>query len=134
MDSLESHGHLSLEPVVRESLLAMSSATIDRQLAPIRPGGRIKRQPHPPRMPLQRLLTTGQVSEERADQLRELQRGSDPLALLEMVRRYQGQLAVLASGEQDAGLRPGAAGADRTQESRSLSLGKRSASRPKGRR
>ena len=34
--SLESHGHLSLEPVVRESLLAMSSATIDRLLAPIR--------------------------------------------------------------------------------------------------
>ena len=34
--SLESHGHLSLEPAVRESLLAMSSATIDRLLAPIR--------------------------------------------------------------------------------------------------
>ena len=36
--SLESHGHLSLEPQVRESLLAMSSATIDRLLAPIRSG------------------------------------------------------------------------------------------------
>ncbi|MFM9101187.1 MAG: transposase, partial [Cyanobium sp.] len=34
--SLESHGHLSLEPAMRESLLAMSSATIDRLLAPIR--------------------------------------------------------------------------------------------------
>ena len=46
-----------------------------------RDGGRIKRQHHPPRTPLQRLLATGQVSEERADQLRELQRGSDPLVL-----------------------------------------------------
>ena len=36
VESLESHGHLSLEPAVRESLLAMSSATIDRLLAPIR--------------------------------------------------------------------------------------------------
>jgi hypothetical protein len=36
VESLESHGHLSLEPQVRESLLAMSSATIDRLLAPIR--------------------------------------------------------------------------------------------------
>ncbi|HBH71884.1 MAG TPA: hypothetical protein DDY43_00200 [Synechococcales bacterium UBA10510] len=41
-----------------------------------RDGGRIKRQHHPPRTPLQRLLATGQVSEERADQLRELQRGT----------------------------------------------------------
>ncbi|MFM7515032.1 MAG: transposase, partial [Cyanobium sp.] len=36
VESLESHGHLSLEPAVREALLAMSSATIDRLLAPIR--------------------------------------------------------------------------------------------------
>jgi hypothetical protein len=36
VESLESHGHLSLEPEVRELLLAMSSATIDRLLAPIR--------------------------------------------------------------------------------------------------
>jgi hypothetical protein len=36
VESLESHGHLSLEPQVRELLLAMSSATIDRLLAPIR--------------------------------------------------------------------------------------------------
>lgn len=87
-----------------------------------RDGGRIKRQHHPPRTPLQRLLATGQVSEERADQLRQLQRGSDPLALLETIRRCQGQLAVLASGEQGSGLGPGAAVADRTQESRSLEV------------
>ena len=36
VESLESHGHLSLEPALRESLLTMSSATIDRLLAPIR--------------------------------------------------------------------------------------------------
>ncbi len=36
VDSLESHGHLSLEGTVREQLLAMSSATIDRLLSPIR--------------------------------------------------------------------------------------------------
>jgi hypothetical protein len=87
-----------------------------------RDGGRIKRQHHPPRTPLQRLLATGQVSEERADQLRELQRGSDPLVLLETIRRCQGQLAVLASGEQGTGLGPGAAVGDRTQESRSLEV------------
>ena len=34
--SLEQHGHLQLEPGVREQVLAMSSATIDRLLAPIR--------------------------------------------------------------------------------------------------
>ena len=87
-----------------------------------RDGGRIKRQHHPPRTPLQRLLATGQVSEERADQLRELQRGSDPLVLLETIRRCQGRLAVLASGEQGTGLGPGAAVGDRTQESRSLEV------------
>jgi hypothetical protein len=34
--SLERHGHLSLEPDMREKVLAMSSATIDRLLAPVR--------------------------------------------------------------------------------------------------
>jgi hypothetical protein len=87
-----------------------------------RDGGRIRRQHHPPRTPLQRLLATGQLSEERAEQLRQLQRGSDPLALLETICRCQGQLAVLASGEQGSGLGPGAAVADRTQESRSLEV------------
>jgi hypothetical protein len=36
VESLESHGHLSLEPAVRESVLAISSATIDRLLYPFR--------------------------------------------------------------------------------------------------
>jgi hypothetical protein len=34
--SLERHGHLALDPVVRERLLAASAATIDRLLAPVR--------------------------------------------------------------------------------------------------
>jgi len=87
-----------------------------------RDGGRIKRQHHPPRTPLQRLLATGQVSEEKTAQLRELQRRTDPLALLETIRRCQGQLALLASGEQDAGLGAESGRADRTQESRALEV------------
>ena len=87
-----------------------------------RDGGRIKRQHHPPRTPLQRLLATGQVSEEKAAQLRELQRRTDPLVLLETIRRCQGQLALLASGEQDAGLGAESGRADRTQESRALEV------------
>ena len=42
--------------------------------------------------------------------------------LLETIRRCQGRLAVLASGEQGTGLGPGAAVGDRTQESRSLEV------------
>jgi hypothetical protein len=87
-----------------------------------RDGGKIRRRHHPPRTPLQRLLATGQVNEERTAQLRELQRSSDPLALLETIRRCQGQLALLASGEQAAGLGPGEATTDRTGESRSLDV------------
>ncbi|QNI71228.1 hypothetical protein [Cyanobium sp. NS01] len=47
VESLEQHGHLSLEPAVREQVLAMSSATIDRLLAPIRKasGGNNWRRP-----------------------------------------------------------------------------------------
>ena len=36
VESLERHGHLSLDPEVREKLLRISSATIDRLLAPAR--------------------------------------------------------------------------------------------------
>ena len=34
--ALERHGHLSLDPRVRERLLAVSAATIDRRLTPAR--------------------------------------------------------------------------------------------------
>jgi hypothetical protein len=87
-----------------------------------RDGGRIKRQHHPPRTPLQRLLATGQASEEQTAQLRELQRRTDPLVLLETIRRCQGQLALLASGEQATGLGAESGRADRTQESRALEV------------
>jgi hypothetical protein len=42
VESLVNHGHLSLEPSLRELLLAMSSATIDRLLSP---GGNGWRRP-----------------------------------------------------------------------------------------
>jgi hypothetical protein len=47
VESLEQHGHLTLEPAVRDQVLAMSSATIDRLLAPIRKasGGNNWRRP-----------------------------------------------------------------------------------------
>ncbi len=86
----------------------------------VREGGRIKRQHHPPRTPLQRLLATAQVSKERTRALQELQQSSDPMALLETIRRCQAQLALLASGEQAAGLGPGASARDLAAENRSL--------------
>ena len=64
-----------------------------------RDGGRIKRQHHPPRTPLQRLIKSGALPKEQAEALRDQQRRTDPVALLGTVRRCQGQLAVLASGE-----------------------------------
>ena len=46
VDSMERHGHLSLDPVVREHLLSASAATLDRLLKPIRAtaGSRRKRR------------------------------------------------------------------------------------------
>lgn len=43
--ALERHGHLSLDPIVRERILAVSAAAIDRLLAPVREqsSGRMKR-------------------------------------------------------------------------------------------
>ena len=45
VESMERHGHLDLDPKVRERLLAASAATLDRLLKPIRPtaGSRRKR-------------------------------------------------------------------------------------------
>jgi len=47
VESLEHHGHLQLEPSVRAGVLMMSSATIDRLLAPVRQssGGNEWRRP-----------------------------------------------------------------------------------------
>ena len=49
VDSMERHGHLSLDPVVRERLLSASAATLDRLLKSIRAtaGSRSKRRRRP---------------------------------------------------------------------------------------
>ena len=46
VESMERHGHLALDPAVRERLLAASAATLDRLLKPIRPvaGSRRRRR------------------------------------------------------------------------------------------
>ena len=87
-----------------------------------RDGGRIKRQHHPPRTPLQRLLAIGVLSEATAEPWRELQRRSDPVALLTTIRRCQGQLAVLASGEQSSALQASRTDRDLAAENRSLEV------------
>lgn len=87
-----------------------------------RAGGRIKRQHHPPRTPLQRLLASGTLSEETAAPWRQLQQRSDPVALLTTIRRCQGQLAVLASGEHGSALQGAATERDLAAENRSLEV------------
>ena len=49
VDSMERHGHLSLDPFVRDRLLAASAATLDRLLKPIRTtaGSRRRRRRRP---------------------------------------------------------------------------------------
>jgi hypothetical protein len=45
IESMERHGHVRLDPVVRSALLDISAATIDRLLRPVREaGGRIRRR------------------------------------------------------------------------------------------
>jgi hypothetical protein len=45
IESMERHGHLRLDPVVRSALLDVSAATIDRLLRPVREArGRIRRR------------------------------------------------------------------------------------------
>src|SRR5882672_8979822 len=38
MNAMEKHGHLELDPEVRKKLIAVSAATIDRMLTPVRKG------------------------------------------------------------------------------------------------
>ncbi|QPN59612.1 transposase [Synechococcus sp. CBW1002] len=87
-----------------------------------RDGGRIKRQHHPPRTPLQRLLASGVLSEETAEPWRELRRRSDPVALLATIRRCQGQLAVLGSAEEGSALQASRTERDLAAENRSLEV------------
>ncbi|MEB3348440.1 MAG: hypothetical protein VKO00_00255 [Cyanobacteriota bacterium] len=49
VESLERHVHLALEPGVREKLLMISSATIDRLLAPVRKNSPTNDRRRPPR-------------------------------------------------------------------------------------
>ena len=44
VDSMERHGHLALDPEVRDRLLAASAATLDRLLKPIRPTAGTRRR------------------------------------------------------------------------------------------
>jgi len=44
IENMERHGHISLHPAVREKLLAVSVATIDRLLAPVRAQGQGRRK------------------------------------------------------------------------------------------
>lgn len=44
--ALERHGHLSLAPEVRQKVLAISAATIDRMLTPVRKGAGMRRRRH----------------------------------------------------------------------------------------
>ena len=66
----------------------------------MREGGRIKRQHHPPRTPLQQLLRTGVLSDQEALGLRELRKRFDPVALLATMRSCQSRLALLISGHR----------------------------------
>src|SRR3954452_2399870 len=47
VEAMERHGHLRLEPAVRERLLAMSAATMDRLLADVRERARGRRRRRP---------------------------------------------------------------------------------------
>ena len=42
--AMEKHGHLELDPEVRTKLIAVSAATIDRMLAPVRKGAGVRRK------------------------------------------------------------------------------------------
>jgi hypothetical protein len=66
----------------------------------VREGARIKRQYHPPRPPLQQLLHTGVLSNQEIQDLRELRKRCDPVALLTTMRSCQGRLALLINGQR----------------------------------
>ncbi len=44
MKAMEKHGHLGLDPEVRKKSVAVSAATIDRMLTPVRKGAGIRRR------------------------------------------------------------------------------------------
>ena len=44
MQAMEKHGHLELDPEVRKKLMAVSAATLDRLLTPVRKGAGLRRR------------------------------------------------------------------------------------------
>jgi hypothetical protein len=89
----------------------------------IREGAKLKRRHHPPRTPQERLLALSQIKDAQGKALEELQRSSDPVALLETVRRCQASLASISAGQENQEQRPRTGAVDPEQagkEQRSL--------------
>lgn len=64
----------------------------------LREGAKLRRLHHPLRKPQQRLLALGKCRDAQRKVLEELQSSSDPVVLLETVRRCQAFLASLSTG------------------------------------
>jgi hypothetical protein len=84
----------------------------------IREGAKLKRRHHPPRTPQERLLALSQLRDAQRKALEELQRSSDPVALLETVRRCQASLASLSAGQENQEQRPRTGTVDPEQASK----------------
>lgn len=84
----------------------------------IREGAKLKRRHHPPRTPQQRLLALGTCRDSQQKAQEELQRSSDPVALLETVRRCQASLASLSAGQDHQEQRPRTGAVDPEQASK----------------
>jgi hypothetical protein len=87
-----------------------------------RDDGRIKRQHHPPRTPLKRLIKGGALPQEKAEALQDQQRRRDPGALLGTIRRCQRQLAVLDSGQHGSQEQSAQTARDLAAKKRSLEV------------
>ena len=86
----------------------------------IREGAKLKRRHHPPRTPQERLLALSQLRDAQRKALEELQRSSDPVALLETVRRCQASLASLLAVQENHEQRPRTGELDPEQASKEL--------------
>ena len=84
----------------------------------IREGAKLKRRHYPPRTPQERLLALSQLRVAQRKALEELQRSSDPVALLETVRRCQASLASLLAGQENHEQRPRTGALDPEQASK----------------
>jgi hypothetical protein len=86
----------------------------------IREGAKLKRRHYPPRTPQERLLALSQLKVAQRKALEELQRSSDPVALLETVRRCQASLASPLAGQENHEQRPRTGALDPEQASKEL--------------